>query len=431
MKETSDFSNQQPLFPDAEPLNVTGGTCDCYRVKRYGKLHFLKQLKTSLRTDPRHVAALQKEFETGYRLEHPHIVKYLSHGEGYILMEYVDGMPLDEFVAANPEYFKKRKQAERFIDQLLDAIGYLHTHQVLHLDLKPQNILITRIGHEVKVVDLGFCYTDAFADTTGHTRHYAAPEQKQADATVDVRTDIFTIGKILDSLPLPRRYGNVIARCTKELPEERFQSVEEIQVALRRRGKKGMLLLVLAVAVIAITSFFLPRFFRKESPKPMDSILVPSVADSLMVQRETVGDTQNVVVPSASTGESVAMNGQMPSVIPSSGMAASPQSSPSSEESTQQNTLDERTLEQDIRAAINPVYIRYLVVYEDSVKRSIKDPSAYRRAESEFIHKTAIEFYNLWEKKYKKLDVITEPELYELAIQIRFKYLEIFQNIPY
>ncbi len=75
MDSTSSFSEVQHTFPDAELLQVGGSTCECYRVKLYGKLHFLKRLKPQLRTHPQYVAALQKEFETGYSLDHPHLVR--------------------------------------------------------------------------------------------------------------------------------------------------------------------------------------------------------------------------------------------------------------------------------------------------------------------------------------------------------------------
>jgi len=157
--DTSSFSDIQQTYPDAELLPVGGFTCDCYRVKLYGKFHFMKRLKPELRTDPRYVSALQKEFETGYRLDHPHLVRYVSKGEDCLLTEYVDGENLKDFIVNHPDYFKSRKNADRFLSQLLDVVGYLHQHQIVHLDLKPENILITRIGHEVKLTDLGFCYT--------------------------------------------------------------------------------------------------------------------------------------------------------------------------------------------------------------------------------------------------------------------------------
>ena len=250
--ETSEFSDVQQSFPDAELLPVGGSTCDCYRVKLYGKLHFMKRLKPELRTDPRYVAALQKEFETGFRLDHPHLVRYVSKGDDYLLTEYVDGMTLGSFVAENPDYFKSVQNTNRFLTQLLDIVGYLHQHQVIHLDLKPSNILMTRIGHDVKLADLGYCYTDTYTDTMGRTDKYAAPEQLAGVSKVDVTADIYAIGKILETLPLPSIYNKVKDRCLKELPAERFQSTEEIKACLpsERRRWPWLILAILGIMLV-------------------------------------------------------------------------------------------------------------------------------------------------------------------------------------
>lgn len=69
--------------------------------------------------------------------------------------------------------------------------------------------MLTRIGCDVKVVDLGCCYSDTFVDSTGYTTQYAAPEQL-AGRKVDVRTDIYAVGKILELLPHHPIYNKVI-----------------------------------------------------------------------------------------------------------------------------------------------------------------------------------------------------------------------------
>ena len=92
---------------------------------------------------------------------------------------------LSQFVKHHPDYFRNRKNADRFLLQLLSVVGYLHEHQVVHLDLKPDNILITRIDHDVVLVDLGYCYTDSYIDTKGRTDKYAAPEQIGGSAMPD------------------------------------------------------------------------------------------------------------------------------------------------------------------------------------------------------------------------------------------------------
>ena len=233
-------------------MESQGATCDTFRVKLYGKLHFQKRLKAEYAGDIRYQEALRKEFETGYRLEHPNLVRYLSLDEDSILMEYVDGETLSERLVRNPDYFNEQKHTEKFVRQLLSALQYLHSHQVLHLDLKPDNILLTHINDDVKLIDLGFCYTDAFVDTQGHTNAFAAPEQK-AGGEVDVRSDIYAFGKILELLPDHSLYNNVIVRCTADRPEDRYQSVGEIlhDILHKRRYFLWVTVIVLLAALFA------------------------------------------------------------------------------------------------------------------------------------------------------------------------------------
>ena len=155
---SSSFSVNQLTFDNAERLDVSGATCDCYKVRYYAKLHFLKRLKPEIAGDPRYRALLTKEFEIGFSLEHPNLVRYVNKGDDFILMDYVDGDNLSTFIRRQPDYFRSKANRRKFAEQLLSVIAYLHSHQVVHLDIKPDNIMITRIGHNVKLVDLGFCY---------------------------------------------------------------------------------------------------------------------------------------------------------------------------------------------------------------------------------------------------------------------------------
>ena len=267
--DTSSFSTSPQTFPDAERLETGGSTCDSYRVRRYGKQHFLKRLKPELRTAPRYVAALQKEFETGYQLEHPNLVRYVEHGDDYIPMDYVDGETLDQFCQTHSDYFRHRKNSDAFLRQLLSALQYLHEHQVLHLDLKPSNILITHIGHEVRLVDFGFCYTDTYPDTTGRTDKYAAPEQLDGTNDVDDRTDIYAVGKILTTLPCARTYNKIIRRCTKTDKSKRYLSIEELQKALNRPTHKWVwAVVVLAAAIATLAYIHRPSSYETATERP-------------------------------------------------------------------------------------------------------------------------------------------------------------------
>ena len=274
--DSSQFSANQSHFESIEWIESQGATCDTFRVKIYGKLHFLKRLKAEYAGDIRYQEALRKEFETGYRLEHPNLVRYISLTDDGILMEYVDGEPLSQLIASNPDYFRDKKHKDKFVRQLLGILGYLHSHQVLHLDLKPDNILLTHINHDVKLIDLGFCYTDTFKDTQGHTNSFAAPEQLSGQK-VDVRTDIYAFGKIIEQLPDHTIYNKVITRCTAENPDNRYQSVDDILQDLNHQ-RWYYRYVALFVAIVAVLSVCIALLTHRQGVAPM---IEESLTDSI------------------------------------------------------------------------------------------------------------------------------------------------------
>lgn len=291
--ESSRFSDEQPRFESMEPVDSNGATCDTFRVKLYGKLHFLKRLKPAFANDIRYQEAFQKEFETGYRLEHPNLVRYVSLSDEGILMEYVDGETLKQRIDSHPEYFNK-KNSEKLLRQLLDAVDYLHKHQVLHLDLKPDNIMLTRIGNDVKLVDLGFCYTDTFVDTQGRTDGFAAPEQLTGE-NVDERTDIYALGRIIEQLPKHNIYNKVIARCTASDKQDRFQSIDEISQTLHKRHSFShyMVYLLLLVVVVSLINMLFSQKSGKDKLTLMDAPIVQ--VDTVPV-RKNIQPTTIVIV---------------------------------------------------------------------------------------------------------------------------------------
>lgn len=249
--ESSDFAHEMSLASGQrffEKLASTGGTCDTYRVRINGKWHFLKRPKGEMSSNPLYITAFEREFDIGYRLEHKSLVRYIDKGidqQGiYILTEMIDGCTLDEFVAKNPEYFKNKKHVERFVSQMLDVLDYLHNNQVLHLDLKPSNIIITRTGHNVKLVDLGFAYSDCYQSiASGMTREFAAPEQFEG-GEVGPWTDIYSFGKVLLALfnngksqdavqSVPSHYRNFVKKCVERTPDQRFATVADAQQYLK------------------------------------------------------------------------------------------------------------------------------------------------------------------------------------------------------
>ena len=371
--ESSQFSDNQSRFDAIEQMESQGATCDTFRVKLYGKLHFLKRLKAEYAGDIRYQEALRKEFETGYRLEHPNLVRYLSLDKDGILMEYVDGETLSQRLTKNPDYFKHRKNSDKLIRQLLSALQYLHNHQVLHLDLKPDNILLTHINDDVKLIDLGFCYTDTFVDTQGRTNAFAAPEQK-AGGAVDVRTDLYAFGKILELLPDHSLYDRVIARCTAQNPSDRYQSIDEIlyDINHRRRYFRYVAAFVAIGAVLAIGIALLTHQQnvtpeRKETFKDSNHV---TQRDSVVKEKSLDSVIQNV-----------------PALLP---------------QSPKKDT--EALFKEDVSCMIDQAYRSTIATFCDSVFPS-PTPStgkAWADASTEF-HDQIIEIENRLAKKYPNI----------------------------
>lgn len=354
--------NQQSCL--AEPLPVSGFICEAYRVKIYGKLHFLKKLKKEHEDNILFREALRKEFEIGFRLEHPNIVRYVSFHDDEILMEYVDGEDLLAFLKNHPAYFEDAEHFDKFVGQLLSALQYLHDNQVLHLDLKPENIMLTRIGCDVKVVDLGCCYSDTFVDSTGYTTQYAAPEQV-GGGKVDARTDIYAIGKILELLPHPPVYNKVIKRCLNKNPQDRYPSIADLKAALATKKIVRKNMMWVASITIVVFSFLLLFFVFKFSSVPNPAIKNTSVQEEADTTKHLIQNPQKSKNPTAN-----------PIVVQNSRPAVS---------AVRQNAKSQNW-QKEMDAALDKAYRQTISSFCDSIFPSPAVGLAWKAKSTEFHH---------------------------------------------
>lgn len=163
------------------------------------------------------------EARTASMLQHPNIVSVIDFtydaGYAYLVMEYVDGMSLEEFLSQVEGNSLTYDEAACIADALVQAVAYAHENGVLHLDIKPANVLIDRSGH-VKITDFGMAtLTSAagFGGARGGTIGYMPPEQLRGDY-VDERSDIFSLACVLyESLcgDAPFRAGSPIDSMTR------------------------------------------------------------------------------------------------------------------------------------------------------------------------------------------------------------------------
>lgn len=198
-----------------------------------------KALKPELYGNLLYEDLLTKDFNIGFSLSHPGLCQYygkISHPQigSCIIMEWIDGCTLEELMA---EGRIDRTLARKIICEICDALGYMHRKQIIHRDLKPENILITHNGQNVKVIDFGLSDADSFAvfKAPAGTRAYASPELIAGEA-IDVRSDIWSLGVIIDELH--PYYKKVAQKCLIRNREARHASAEMVKKDVLREGSR-------------------------------------------------------------------------------------------------------------------------------------------------------------------------------------------------
>lgn len=253
-----------------QPVGRTDGRYLFFKVRRYGKLHFEKRPAQAYLGDLKTIEALRKEFELGYGLEHPGIVRYLAFEDDAIFEEFIEGETLREMLQRGDKRLADGAFLREVCRQLLDALDYMHHKDILHLDIKPENVMISTIGNRVKIIDLGAARSAPHDRTEGFTPAYMAPEQARGAAT-DASTDVYLVGRLMAELTRSRQWRSFIAKATASDPANRFKDCREAMAAIPAEGRSGRGCLAVGAAVVVcliIGAFvwFMVRSDDKDAP---------------------------------------------------------------------------------------------------------------------------------------------------------------------
>ncbi|MBQ5857141.1 MAG: serine/threonine protein kinase [Bacteroidales bacterium] len=241
--------------------NSKNGYSELYKAKRYGKWYVLKRLTDKEKDNPRYQSLLEKEFDIAIQLSHQNVVQTVTFEDipqlGIcIVQEFIDGVTWNDFFSKNNI---SKKETFRILGELCDALTYIHNKQIVHRDIKPNNILITRDGHHVKLIDFGLADKDDFdiLKEPAGTTAFASPEQQKRNK-IDNRSDIYALGKIIQDVSYQSlKIRKIIKKCLEENPEKRFRSALDVKKKLNSKTNIIIVVITLLITIFAILFFTL------------------------------------------------------------------------------------------------------------------------------------------------------------------------------
>ncbi len=249
----------------------SGGMSDVYKAidHKLNRLVAIKVLKQEYSTDKNFVSKFWTEAQSAARLIHPNIVNVYDVGNDqgvyYIVMELVEGITLKKYIEKKGKL--EIRESIGIAMQVCQGIEAAHEQKIIHRDIKPQNIIISKDG-KVKVTDFGIARAASSQTISSNAMgsvHYISPEQARG-GYCDERSDIYSLGIVMyemltgmvpfegestvqvalmhiqSEMVPPRKYEpmipvsleKIILKCTQKKPEARYSSVAALMADLRR-----------------------------------------------------------------------------------------------------------------------------------------------------------------------------------------------------
>ena len=249
----------------------TGGMADVYKSKDHTLNRFVavKVLKQEFSENANFVSKFRVEAQAAAGLMHPNIVNVYDVGEEkgiyYIVMELVDGITLKNYIGKKGKL--GYKEAVTIALQVSMGLEAAHRNHIIHRDIKPQNIIISREG-KVKVTDFGIAKaatSDTITSNVMGSVHYTSPEQARGGFS-DEKSDVYSLGVTLyemltgevpfdgestvaiairhiqEPMPSPRKLNpdipysvdQIVLKCCEKSPDRRYQNMHELATDLKK-----------------------------------------------------------------------------------------------------------------------------------------------------------------------------------------------------
>ncbi|RHT82928.1 Stk1 family PASTA domain-containing Ser/Thr kinase [Clostridiaceae bacterium AM27-36LB] len=249
----------------------TGGMAEVFKGKdhKLNRYVAVKVLKEEFRDNDGFVKKFKEEAQAAAGLAHPNIVNVYDVGDEngiyYIVMELVEGITLKNYIGRKGRL--TIKEATSIAIQVSAGLEVAHNNHIVHRDIKPQNIIISREG-KVKVTDFGIAKATTSQTTTSSAMgsvHYASPEQARG-GYVDHRSDIYSLGIVMyemvtgrvpfdgetavtvavkhlqEQMVPPSKYcpeipyslEQIIKKCTEKSPDRRYQDIGDLMADLKQ-----------------------------------------------------------------------------------------------------------------------------------------------------------------------------------------------------
>ena len=306
---------------DVHHLIAQGGMGEIYqaRHKRLGRSVALKVMRGYRHLDPVSHEHFVNEMANAGKLDHPNLVRALdaweSEGCLYLAFELLEGKTLQQLLDQGT--ILSLENIFECMRGICSGLDHLHSHNLVHFDLKPSNVMRLPDG-TIKLIDIGLAKSTGPTPSThtpgAGTKGYIAPEAQNADYEIDKRSDLYSLGRLLEFMlnkwksagnnpansSLGNALGNIATKLTQAVPADRYQTITQVigdldkaGIDLKKRPKfpsqNGLFIGITGFAILSATvlALWLPRnqqatestkkaFSPRATPIPIKLATIPA-----------------------------------------------------------------------------------------------------------------------------------------------------------